>query len=131
MRNSNKLVALVAAAILALCSKLATEEPAPNVVAYLNLTLRPGLSLIANPLIQGDNTVQEILSKGPPPEEAILYKLVGDSFSENQWSGGGWSTPRKHSLLAKARFFSIQRRIFQGFCGLGKCEKKSKSSPRD
>jgi len=64
-----------------------------NAVGYVNVTLLPGFSIIANPLDTGSNTVQNIL--GTPPDGTTVYRFSNTSgqYAINSILFGNWGTP--------------------------------------
>jgi hypothetical protein len=83
----------IAAAFLAagLASSVAQSNVySLNVVGYVNVDLPAGFTMIANPLKNGDNTINTVLADVPPG--TLLYKFDG-SFGSPAEAGGlgvGW-----------------------------------------
>jgi hypothetical protein len=57
-----------------------------NAVGYVNLTVKPGFQMIANPLMAEDNTVEALLTSAVP-DGTIIYKFDAGSgtFQINQF----------------------------------------------
>jgi hypothetical protein len=65
-----------------------------NAVGYVNVQLPPGLSLIANPLLDYENTVGALINDAP--DGAQVYKYVpGAGYEVSTFDGiaGTWSNP--------------------------------------
>lgn len=83
----------VGAAILAagLASSMAQTVYSVNTVGYVNLTIPPNYSIIANPLIGATNTIPALFAG--VPTGTIIYKFVNQAYQINQLRPGalGWS----------------------------------------
>lgn len=78
-----------------------------NVVGYVNLTLQPGFTMIANPLDAGagNNTVGKLLTT--VPEGTILYKWTGTTYAINSFSFGAWDVPDQSLAPGEGAFIRI------------------------
>lgn len=82
-----------------------------NVVGYVMVRLPPGLSLIANPLYQTNNTLA-VLWQGvwsPPPDGCQIFKYGADSsyeVSTYDAVSGKWSNPNLDITIGKGFFFN-------------------------
>ena len=91
-----------------------------NIVGYVNLTLGPGLSLIANPLFYTNNTLAFWLPVAP--DGAQVYKLTaGGGFEVSTFDGaeGAWTNPNLEVPLGTGFYFNnpsseIFRQLFVG-----------------
>ena len=56
-------------------------------VGYYNLTVKPGFSLISNPLIARDNSIGALFRNidGGVPDQTTVYKLVSGNFVVASW----------------------------------------------
>ncbi len=69
-----------------------------NAVGYINLTLQPGFTMIANQLDnKAGNTVTDVL-KGLP-DGTLVYKWTDTGYVINTWEGGEWD-PSPNMTLA-------------------------------
>lgn len=68
------------------------------------LTLPPGYSLIANPLIQGDNTITELFPHIPPTSQ--IAKWQGNGYTVNQFQFGAWTHPDQTLKPGEGAFFN-------------------------
>jgi hypothetical protein len=67
-----------------------------NAVGYINVTVPPGFTLIANQLNNGNNTLAEVIPNAP--DATIIYKWTGTGwniagFDEIVPGEGEWDTP--------------------------------------
>jgi len=78
-----------------------------NVVGYVNLSLRPGLSLIANALYYTNNALALWLPTAP--DGAQVYKFTdGGGFEVSTFDavGGGWSNPDLQIPIGTGFYFN-------------------------
>jgi hypothetical protein len=64
-----------------------------NAVGYVNKTLTPGFTLVSNPLIAADNTIQALFNnfQGGVRDGTTVYKFVGGGFQTAGFDEfGGW-----------------------------------------
>lgn len=62
-----------------------------NVVGYVNVTLKPGFNLIANPLSTTSNTIGDLM---PGIADLAFYKYVNGTYQSANYIGGiGWDDP--------------------------------------
>lgn len=84
---------ILAAAISAagLATSMAQTVYSVNTVGYVNLTIGPGYSIIANPLIGATNTIPALFAG--VPTSTVIYKFVNGSYQINTLRPGalGWS----------------------------------------
>jgi hypothetical protein len=79
---------LLTAALVAGGTALAQGTVSKNIVGYVNKTVpASGLVMIANPLNNGGNTVEEAIKTDG---DLILYHFAGGSFSSSESIGGLW-----------------------------------------
>jgi len=81
-----------------------------NAVGYVNLTLKPGFNLIANPLdLKTDNVVSKVLAG--VPDGTVVYRFVAGAYVINTYdlSGvGGWDPdPNMAMAPGEAMFVRI------------------------
>jgi hypothetical protein len=88
--------ALVASAFL-LCVAMSSSQGqvySSNGVGYVNVTLRPGFNLIANPLMQDDNSIGALFEniQGGVPDGLTVYRFDSGGFEIAGYDMfGGWS----------------------------------------
>lgn len=83
-----KTLLLTAALGLVGSASMMAQVYSQNAVGYVNVAMKPGLNLVANPLDAGagNNTVLNLF-KGVP-NGAIVYKFNGAGFDINTYAGG-------------------------------------------
>ena len=80
-----------------------------NVVGYVNVFLPPGLSLIANPLHDYDNTIETLMLYNDVPDGAQIYKYVpGVGYEVNAFNAQeqAWSNPDMTLPVGVGFFFN-------------------------
>jgi hypothetical protein len=110
-----KALIITAALVVASVASSMAQVYSANAVGYVNMSLPAGLSLIANPLNNGDNNLNTIL---PLPDEAIgttifRFNATAQNYGEAaQWIPGlGWFTTETDPnwlVLAPGEGFFIQ-----------------------
>jgi hypothetical protein len=91
-----------------------------NVVGYVNLSLPPGLSLIANPLYYTNNTVAFWWPNAPDGAQVLKYlPEVGYEVSTFDALSGTWSNPEFEIGMGQGFFFrnTSAETIVQTFVG--------------
>jgi len=82
--------ALVAAGIAAADAQ---QVYSVNAVGYVNVTLRPGYNLIANPLNGTNNAITTVIPTAPDGTASFKWNALSQSFAEADYflvDGGGW-----------------------------------------
>ena len=92
-----------------------------NVVGYVNLSLPPGLSLIANPLYYTNNTVAFWWPNAPDGAQVLKYssQIEGYEVSTFDALSGAWSNPDFEIGIGQGFFFrnTSTETIVQTFIG--------------
>lgn len=92
-----------------------------NVVGYVNLSLPPGLSLIANPLYLPTNTVSALWPQAPDGAQVLKYvpETGGYDVSTFDALAGAWSNPDVEIPIGEGFFFrnTATETIVQTFVG--------------
>jgi len=105
--RTKTLILAAAIATAGLATSMAQTVYSVNTVGYVNLTVGPGFSIIANPLIGATNTVPALL-QGVPTQTAV-YKLNADgTYSINALRPGalGWAD-KTMTLVPGEGFFIL------------------------
>jgi hypothetical protein len=86
MKTLTLLFSILVAQVLGRAS-FGQNEPPVNAVGYLNVTVKPGYSMISNPLVATDNSVGALFRnfQGGAPDGTTIYKLVNGNFVVASW----------------------------------------------
>jgi hypothetical protein len=74
-------------------------------VGYVNLTLKPGLTMVANPLKATSNTVGSLISN--VPDGTTIYKYTGAGYDINAFEFGEWGNPGMTLEPGEGAFISV------------------------
>jgi hypothetical protein len=89
-----KALLTVAAALTAGLLTAQAQVYSVNIVGYVNVTLEEGNNLISNPLINGGNTLDEVLPAGSVPGDTTVSKWdfgsQGFAQADTYFEGAGW-----------------------------------------
>jgi hypothetical protein len=92
-----------------------------NVVGYVNMSLPPGLSLIANPLYLPTNTVAALWPVAPDGAQVLKYVAETGGYDVSTYDalGGAWSNPDVEIPIGEGFFFrnTASETIVQTFVG--------------
>ena len=92
-----------------------------NIVGYVNLSLPPGLSLIANPLYYTNNTVAFWWPNAPDGAQVLKYLPETGDYEVSTFDGisGTWSNPEFEIGIGQGFFFrnTSSETILQTFIG--------------
>jgi len=80
------LTALLGAA--GVSSALGQAVTSKNIVGYINLTLKPGYSLVANQLNNGANKVADLFAG--VPNNTSVFKFTGTGYQQISYVDGSW-----------------------------------------
>jgi len=84
-------------AVASLTTALAAGEVySVNAVGYVNVTVAPGFSMIANPLVAATNTIEALFAgvTGGVPDDTTIYKFSSTSgWLPNARTFGAWDLP--------------------------------------
>jgi hypothetical protein len=91
--RTKTLVLTAACAVIGAVAASAQSVYSVNAVGYVNLTIPTGVSIIANPLNTGSNTLAEVLPSLPTGTKFYLW--TGTKFSTYTYYGStdGWDSP--------------------------------------
>jgi hypothetical protein len=89
------LLSLAAFAVSAFAAYAQSNVYSVNIVGYVNVTCNPGYTLIANPLVQTNQQISQVLTEPMTPAGSEVFKFDGANFIGNTLDefGGGWSNP--------------------------------------
>jgi hypothetical protein len=83
-----KLLLTAAALAAGIATSMAQPVYSVNVVGYINLTAKPGYNLVANQLVNAQNTLDQVLP-GVPPDSLVLTYSAG-SYIVDVYDGTAW-----------------------------------------
>jgi hypothetical protein len=94
MRTKTLAITAALAAAGALTSMAQTPVYSVNAVGYINTTVCPGFSIIANQLIQptGENTVKKLFPNVPEGTTIFKWKNAEATYDVNTYELGEWTT---------------------------------------
>jgi hypothetical protein len=72
-----------------------------NVTGYATVTLPPGFSMIANPLIGANNSVRELLKGFPDGTTLAKFDSLAHRMTENTIKAGKWTNPGEKLVLGE------------------------------
>jgi hypothetical protein len=116
MRTKTLAITAALAAAGALTS-MAQAVYSVNAVGYINLTLCPGFSIIANQLDAGagNNTVSKLFAG--VPDETVVYKFVNGAYTVNTFEFGAWERPDETLVPGEAAFVKVKSEAKVTFVG--------------
>jgi hypothetical protein len=91
-----KTKALLLAGLVSLAGVAASQAQtvySVNAVGFVNVTVPTGFSLIANPLLNGDNTVATVLTGAPNGATIYKFNTGTGSYVSSTKSFGTWNNP--------------------------------------
>jgi len=86
--RTKTLVLTAALAAAGAASAMAQNVYSVNAVGYVNKSIQSGFSLVANPFVVADESLDALLPT--PPEGTTIYKLVGTTYQISQYQLGAW-----------------------------------------
>jgi len=97
---------LILAAALGLASVASTyaQTYSVNAVGFVNLTVVPGYSILANPLSATDNSVAALIPT--VPAGSAVYKFVNGQYVINSFVRGRWQDPTMTLAPGEGFFFN-------------------------
>jgi hypothetical protein len=76
-----------------------------NIIGYVTVTLVPGFSMIANPLIGADNSVGHLFKGFPDGTMLAKYDSQVHRMTENSIKAEKWTNPAEKLLLGEGAVF--------------------------
>jgi len=107
MRTKTLLLTAVLGAAGAASSFAQTPVYSQNAVGYVNITLKPGFQLVANPLNNtsaNGNTVSNLFAACPDGTTLYTYDNAAGKFSGNGKDFGDWANPNATLLPGQGAF---------------------------
>jgi len=108
--RTTKTLALSAAVLAAGLAAASAQVYSANVVGYINVTCTPGLSMIANQLDNGTNTVDDTFNLATLPPNVQLLTWNGSGFDFNTFygdfgAGNSWDNDTQTTAPGTGFFF--------------------------
>ena len=100
-----------------------------NVTGYATVTLPPGFSMIANPLLGADNSVGELFKGFPDGTMLAKYDSLVHRMTENTVKAGKWTSPWEKLLLGEGAIFFNPTFDYKVFSFVGDVSLQSSSTP--
>ena len=75
-----------------------------NAVGYVNVSVKPGFQLIANPLNASDNKISALIPSAPDGTTLYKFDSASGSYSINTFLFGAWSTPDQTLVPGEGAF---------------------------
>jgi len=104
MRTKTLLLSAVLGAASVISAVAQTAVYSVNAVGYVNVTVPPGFSMIANPLLAQDNTVKTLLAS--VPDGTQLFKFNNGKYDINSFDFGTWQNPDDTLMPGEGAFIS-------------------------
>jgi hypothetical protein len=100
-----------------------------NIIGYVTVTLAPGFSMIANPLIGADNSVGQLFKGFPNGTMLAKYDSLVHRMTENSIKAEKWTNPGEKFVLGEGAIFFNPTFDYKPFSFVGDVSLQSALTP--